>query len=284
MNTMSTHRGARAHAPASSSLPYIACHSRAYRPVLLKQVRQQAGNQHICKAATRDTYDVGSATNIAWQEGGVSKVKKETMLQQQGCILWFTGLSGSGKSTIACTLEHALCERGHTTALLDGDNVRHGLNKDLGFSAEDRQENIRRVGEVAKLFAGECISLFPTANFVACSIDSMQSWLVDVAHLQRRLRPEADKFQHMGHPDMCMKYTRIQMNSNSGSKLLRHCSVHNQRKQASHNMHCITAVITTCPLRLQTLASSRWSASSPPTHATEMQSGPGPLASSWRST
>jgi adenylylsulfate kinase len=62
----------------------------------------------------------------------------------QGCILWFTGLSGSGKSTVACTLEHALLERGRLTALLDGDNVRHGLNNNLGFSAADREENIRR--------------------------------------------------------------------------------------------------------------------------------------------
>lgn len=74
-------------------------------------------------------------------------------MDQRGCVLWFTGLSGSGKSTVACTLEHALAERGKVTANLDGDNIRHGLNKNLGFSAEDRQENIRRIGEVAKLFA-----------------------------------------------------------------------------------------------------------------------------------
>lgn len=64
------------------------------------------------------------------------------------------GLSGSGKSTVACTLEHALAARGKMTVLLDGDNVRHGLNSNLGFSAADREENIRRIGEVAKLFAG----------------------------------------------------------------------------------------------------------------------------------
>ena len=67
--------------------------------------------------------------------------------------LWFTGLSGSGKSTIAFTLEHALVQRGHLAYVLDGDNIRHGLNKNLGFSAADREENIRRIGEVAKLFA-----------------------------------------------------------------------------------------------------------------------------------
>ena len=85
--------------------------------------------------------------------GGVSTEQKEDMLEQKGCVLWFTGLSGSGKSTVACTLEHALHERGRLTALLDGDNVRHGLNKNLGFSAQDREENIRRIGEVGKLFA-----------------------------------------------------------------------------------------------------------------------------------
>ncbi len=74
-------------------------------------------------------------------------------MQQRGCVVWFTGLSGSGKSTVACTLEHALAERGKITALLDGDNIRHGLNSNLGFSATDREENIRRIGEVSKLFA-----------------------------------------------------------------------------------------------------------------------------------
>lgn len=97
-------------------------------------------------------YDVGRSTNIKWHEGGVGTAEKELLLDQKGCVLWFTGLSGSGKSTVACTLEHALKERGKLTALLDGDNVRHGLNKNLGFSAADREENIRRVGEVSKLF------------------------------------------------------------------------------------------------------------------------------------
>jgi adenylylsulfate kinase len=104
-------------------------------------------------AGTAATYDIGNATNIKWHEGMVSRTQKEKLLHQKGCILWFTGLSGSGKSTVACTLEHALMERGRLTALLDGDNVRHGLNNNLGFSAADREENIRRVGEVSKLFA-----------------------------------------------------------------------------------------------------------------------------------
>lgn len=92
------------------------------------------------------------ATNITWHEGHVSRDEREKLLQQKGALVWMTGLSGSGKSTIAYTLEHALVQRGHMAYVLDGDNVRHGLNKNLGFSAEDRQENIRRIGEVGKLF------------------------------------------------------------------------------------------------------------------------------------
>jgi adenylylsulfate kinase len=93
------------------------------------------------------------ATNITWHEGHVSREERAKLLKQKGCTIWFTGLSGSGKSTIAYTLEHALVQRGHLAYVLDGDNIRHGLNKNLGFTAEDREENIRRIGEVAKLFA-----------------------------------------------------------------------------------------------------------------------------------
>lgn len=93
------------------------------------------------------------ATNITWHESSVKREERETLLKQKGATIWFTGLSGSGKSTIACTLEHALAQRGHLAYVLDGDNIRHGLNKNLGFSAADREENIRRIGEVAKLFA-----------------------------------------------------------------------------------------------------------------------------------
>jgi adenylylsulfate kinase len=93
------------------------------------------------------------ATNITWHEGHVGRAERETLLKHKGATLWFTGLSGSGKSTIAFTLEHALVEQGHLAYVLDGDNIRHGLNKNLGFSAADREENIRRIGEVAKLFA-----------------------------------------------------------------------------------------------------------------------------------
>jgi len=93
------------------------------------------------------------ATNITWHEGHVSRADREKLLGQKGATIWFTGLSGSGKSTIAFTVEHALVERGHLAYVGDGDNIRHGLNKNLGFSAADREENIRRIGEVAKLFA-----------------------------------------------------------------------------------------------------------------------------------
>ncbi len=92
------------------------------------------------------------ATNITWQEAEITREARETLLKQKGVVLWFTGLSGSGKSTLAIAVEKALYEKEHLTIVLDGDNIRHGLNKNLGFSPEDREENIRRIGEVAKLF------------------------------------------------------------------------------------------------------------------------------------
>lgn len=91
--------------------------------------------------------------NIVWHEGQITPADRAKVLGHQGCTLWLTGLSGSGKSTVAVALEHALIQRGCLAYRLDGDNVRHGLNANLGFSAQDRQENIRRIGEVAKLFA-----------------------------------------------------------------------------------------------------------------------------------
>ena len=92
------------------------------------------------------------ATNIVRHEGHVSRQQRESLLRQQGVLLWLTGLPSSGKSTIAYTVEHALAARGHLAYVLDGDNIRFGLNKNLGFSADDRAENIRRIGEVGKLF------------------------------------------------------------------------------------------------------------------------------------
>lgn len=92
------------------------------------------------------------ATNVTWQDGEVSREDRYGILRQRGVTIWFTGLSGSGKSTIAVALERALFTRGKLSYRLDGDNVRLGINKNLGFSERDRKENIRRIGEVAKLF------------------------------------------------------------------------------------------------------------------------------------
>ena len=92
------------------------------------------------------------ATNITWHQATVTAEDREQLLNQKGCVIWFTGLSGSGKSTLANAVAYLLHQRKHHTYVLDGDNVRHGLNKNLGFSPADREENIRRVGEVAKLF------------------------------------------------------------------------------------------------------------------------------------
>jgi len=105
------------------------------------------------------------ATNITWHEGHVTREARHIVLKQHGCTLWFTGLSGSGKSTVAFTLEHALVQRGHLAYVLDGDNIRHGLNKNLGFNAADREENIRRIGEVAKLFADS--GVLTLASFIS---------------------------------------------------------------------------------------------------------------------
>ena len=92
------------------------------------------------------------ATNVTWHDGQVSREDRFQILRQKGATIWFTGLSGSGKSTIAVALEQALYNIGKLSYRLDGDNVRLGINKNLGFSEEDRKENIRRIGEVAKLF------------------------------------------------------------------------------------------------------------------------------------
>ena len=93
------------------------------------------------------------ATNITWHEGDVTREERGKNLGQRGATVWMTGLSGSGKSTVAVALEKVLLARGKHAYRLDGDNIRFGLNKNLGFSAEDRTENIRRIGEVAKLFS-----------------------------------------------------------------------------------------------------------------------------------
>jgi len=93
------------------------------------------------------------ATNVVWHYHVIERGKREQLLKQKGVVLWFTGLSGSGKSTVANEVAHKLHDREKLAYILDGDNIRHGLNKDLGFSPEDRKENIRRISEVANLFA-----------------------------------------------------------------------------------------------------------------------------------
>src|ERR1700690_171210 len=93
------------------------------------------------------------ATNVTWHEGSVTRDERQKLLGQKGVTVWMTGLSASGKSTIACILEQMLLHQKKSAYRLDGDNIRMGLNKNLGFSAEDRAENIRRIGEVAKLFS-----------------------------------------------------------------------------------------------------------------------------------
>ena len=93
------------------------------------------------------------STNITWHGGQVTAKDRAALLGQRGCVVWLTGLSGSGKSTIARSLESQLVGRGHPAYVLDGDNVRHALNSDLGFSPADREENIRRISELSALFA-----------------------------------------------------------------------------------------------------------------------------------
>ena len=93
-----------------------------------------------------------TASNLTWHSGSVDRRDREKLLNQRGVTLWLTGLSAAGKSTIGVIVERLLLERGKLAYRLDGDNIRHGLNKNLGFGADDRKENIRRIGEVAKLF------------------------------------------------------------------------------------------------------------------------------------
>lgn len=100
------------------------------------------------------------ATNITWHAHHVTRADREKLLGQKGVTVWLTGLSGSGKSTIAVSAEEQLVRRGRLAYVLDGDNIRHGLNKNLGFSPADRTENIRRIGEVAKLFVDAGVIVF----------------------------------------------------------------------------------------------------------------------------
>ncbi|MFD2993237.1 adenylyl-sulfate kinase [Fictibacillus nanhaiensis] len=116
--------------------------------------------------------------NITWQQHNVTKEMRQKLHGHKSFVLWFTGLSGSGKSTIASEVEKMLYKRNHSTMLLDGDNVRHGLNKDLSFSKEARTENIRRIGEVTKLFVESgSIVLVASISPIAADRDAVRSLL-----------------------------------------------------------------------------------------------------------
>ncbi|PRQ48197.1 putative adenylyl-sulfate kinase [Rosa chinensis] len=166
--------------------------SRGLRPI--KAMEDQTVSVKTDRSAIngknlRQMSTAGNSTNIVWHKCAVEKLDRQRLLQQKGCVIWITGLSGSGKSTVACALSQGLHLRGKLTYILDGDNVRHGLNRDLGFNAEDRAENIRRIAEVAKLFADAgiiciaslispyrkdrdaCRALFPEGDFIEVFMD-----------------------------------------------------------------------------------------------------------------
>jgi bifunctional enzyme CysN/CysC len=129
--------------------------------------------------------DRKQSSNVSWQSLGVSRERRESLNGHKAAVLWFTGLSGSGKSTVAKKVEQVLFEQGSQTMFLDGDNMRHGLNGDLGFSEHDRKENIRRVAEVARLG-------FEHGNIVLCSFISPFQADRDFA---RSLLPEGRFFE-----------------------------------------------------------------------------------------
>ena len=146
------------------------------------------------------TFGLRRGTNIHWQPLLIGKAQRAALNKQKPAIVWFTGLSGAGKSTIANLVEQRLHARGHHTMVLDGDNVRHGLNRDLGFTEADRVENIRRVGEVAKL-------MVESGLVVLCSFISpyraerdMVRGLVDRRRIHRSLRRYADRGLHRRDP------------------------------------------------------------------------------------
>ena len=148
------------------------------------------------------------STNVTWHHGQVTRAEREKLLRQRGVTVWLTGLSGSGKSTLAVAAERALVSRGRLAYVLDGDNIRHGLNKSLGFGPADRTENIRRIGEVAKLFTDAGLIVFtsfispyradrdavrvlmPTGDFVEVFVDASVVTCEgrDVKGLYRRAR------------------------------------------------------------------------------------------------
>lgn len=132
---------------------------------------------------------MGRNTNITWHYSTITKQDRQSLNGHKSCVLWFTGLSGSGKSTLANAVDHSLYLEQCKSYVLDGDNIRHGLNKDLSFKKEDRQENIRRIGEVARLFvdSGQIVTtafispfredremvrkMFPESEFIEVFVD-----------------------------------------------------------------------------------------------------------------
>ncbi|PPS06976.1 hypothetical protein GOBAR_AA13665 [Gossypium barbadense] len=139
-----------------ASLLSVRLSSRNNAKLSLVQSTKESSTASTNDRAAENLHQIatnGKATNIVWYKSSVGKVHRQEVLQQKGCVIWITGLSGSGKSNLACALCQALYSRGKLAYILDGDNVRHGLSRDLSFEAEDRAENIRRIGEVAKLFA-----------------------------------------------------------------------------------------------------------------------------------
>lgn len=129
-----------------------------------------------------ETIVSSQGSNIVWHQHAVNKETRAELKQQKPVVLWFTGLSGAGKSTVAGALESALTQMGYHTYLLDGDNVRHGLCKDLSFSEQDRKENIRRVGELCKLMSDA--GLIVLSAFI--------SPYREERHLVRELLPEGE--------------------------------------------------------------------------------------------
>ncbi|KAJ9540879.1 hypothetical protein OSB04_027385 [Centaurea solstitialis] len=152
------------------------------------------------------------STNIVWHKCSVEKIDRQELLQQKGCVIWITGLSGSGKSTVACALTKALHARGKLTYVLDGDNVRHGLNRDLTFKAEDRAENIRRIGGVlfsnhyssSKMdhFVGEVAKLFADAGLI-CIASAISPYRKD-RDACRSILPDGDFIEVFMDVPLCV--------------------------------------------------------------------------------
>ncbi|KAI9113431.1 hypothetical protein K1719_015358 [Acacia pycnantha] len=177
------------HSRKCFSLYCNSVRSNFFKPIKAEDDSGASLDDDCAEHSGNQMSNVGKSTNILWHETPVQKLERQRLLQQKGCVIWLTGLSGSGKSTLACALSQNLHSRGKLTYILDGDNVRHGLNKDLSFRAEDRVENTRRIGEVAKLLADAgviciaslispyrkdrdaCRALLPKGDFIEVFLD-----------------------------------------------------------------------------------------------------------------